>query len=235
MVYVRHSSFKRRNCVGSLLHRGTDRTELRGSDLVDVLMNVVRPSAPPGLLRHHDPVLRRHGLFLELPLGLFGRVSLGHQVARLRVNKRGLRAVGLPDGRRALQDVVLGAQQLLEPLVALLVLDGVGHIAGRSRGHVGRRLSRCPFVARHSLLMMVLQSVLLIGEIQLRIQIETQPLGEQRDTLFSAGGHRGDQFVGVQSVFLFVRVPSGLRRLRDAAEENNKKFFPGIFLYFFSS
>lgn len=67
--------------------------------------------------------------------------------------------------------------------------------------------------------MMVLLSVLLVGEIQLRIQIETQPLSEQRDAMLGAGGHRGDQLVGVQSVILLVHVVGGLRRLRDAAWE----------------
>lgn len=153
-----------------------------------------------------------HGLRLEFPFGLFGRVSLGHQSARPRVNKRGLRAVGLSDGRRALQDVVLGAQQLFESLVALLVLDGIGHVASRSRG---RHVS--------SLLMMVLRPVILAREIQRRVQVKTQPLSKQRDTLLSAGGHRGDQFVSVQGVFLFVRVLGWFRRFRDAAQEFGRK------------
>lgn len=209
--------------VGSLLHEIP--ITRRGSNLIDVLMDVVRPSTPPGLLRHDDPVLRRHRLRFQLPLSLFGRIFLGHQIARPGVNERGLRVVRLPDSRRALQDVVLGAQQLLEPLVALLTLGDVGHIPSRSRGHIGWwRMSRRPFVIRHSLLLMILLSVLLISEIQLRVQVETQPLSEQRDTVFGAGRHRGDQLVGVQSVFLLVRVVDGLRRLRDAAWNYSKEY-----------
>lgn len=129
-------------------------------------------------------MLRRGDFRFEFPLGLLGRVPLGYQIGRFGIDEGGLHAVGLSDGRWALQNVVLGAQQLLKSLVAPVALD-VRHITGRSRG------------VSFLLIVLLRWFILLARQIQLRIKIETQPLSEQRDTLLGAGGHRGDQLIGI--------------------------------------
>lgn len=84
-------------------------------------MNIVRPSTSPRLFRHHGQVL---GLdFHSIDPSLVRRTLIRRvQAGGFRINERRLGPARLADRRRTPQHVVLSAEQLLKPLVALLLL-----------------------------------------------------------------------------------------------------------------
>lgn len=166
-------------------------------------MNIVRPSASPRLFRHHGQVLGLdfHSIDPSLLRTLIRRVQAGWS----GINEGGFGPARLADRRRTPQHVVLSAQQLLEPLVVLLLLIPMSSGGPRSGGRWNGTLP------------LLLPPVLPARHVQFRVQIEAQPLGKQRYALLRARRHGSYEFLRVQRVFVVLRALATFRRLDGAA------------------
>ena len=168
-------------------------------------MNIVRSSASPRLLRHHRQLLR-YDFHRVLSHSLVHALLRREQFRGFRINERGFGSVRLADRRRSLQHVVLSTEQLLEPFVVLLFLVPVRSSGPGRGGWCGTLPAR-------------ILAVPAVGQVQLRIQIQTEPLREESYPLFRAGWHRRYELLGVQRVVLVLRRLGGLCRLDGATRK----------------